>query len=255
MRFRGGDELGDLRFGQPARIGNLREVVAVLLQALDVLVRGDPHDDQLAILVGRPDRLDLDPWCCGRERAVVLQRVGVVGQLGGRADVIAEHILGRWHAVHLGQVIDERADEVGLGRPFLDGLGEVLVLRLRRIARLGDHLLRGHRNAGDEERCADDERDATRARGVIDRHCRNSLSLLERRGDSIRGRAGWRWGRRGRRERRRFDTKDRSARRRTKKTATPCCVLRWSHAGPGRRDGRREVGRITSTLRRSSECL
>ena len=192
VRFRRRHELGDLRLRQPARIGNLREVVAVLLQALDVLVRGNPDDDELAILVGGADRLDLDARSGRGERPVVLQRVGVVRQLGGCADVIAKHILGGGHARHLRQVIDEWADEVRLGRPFLDGLGEVLVLRLSRVARLGDHLLRGHRDAGEQERCTDDERDATRARGVFDRHCRNSLSLLGRRGDSIRGRAGWR---------------------------------------------------------------
>ena len=76
------DELGDLRVGQPARVGDLREVVAVLLQVLDVVVGGDPDDDQLAVLVGLADGLDLDARRGGGERAVVLQRVRVVGELG-----------------------------------------------------------------------------------------------------------------------------------------------------------------------------
>ena len=199
VRLRRRDELGDLRLGQPARVGNLRQVVAVLLQALDVLVRRDPDDDQLAVLVGLADRFDPDAWRGGGERAVVLQRIGVVGELAGRADVITEHVLGRRHARHLWQVIDERADEVRLRRPLLDELGEVFVLRLSGITRFGDHLLSRHRNAGEQQRRSDDERDAPIPRGVRDRHCRNSLSLLEGRGDSIRGRVRVVRRRRGRR--------------------------------------------------------
>ena len=62
-----------------------------------------------------------------------------------RADVIPEHRLRRRDPLHQRQVIDERADELRLRRPLLHRLGEVRVLRLRRIERLGDHLLRGMR--------------------------------------------------------------------------------------------------------------
>jgi hypothetical protein len=72
VRFGLRDELPDLLRRQPARVGDLRQPVAVLLQVPHVLVRRDPHDHQLAILVGTADRLDLDPVRQGLlERAVV----------------------------------------------------------------------------------------------------------------------------------------------------------------------------------------
>ena len=90
------DQLPDLGRRAAARIRDAREVVAVLRQVPDVLVRRDPDDDELAIFVGPADRLERD--AAGqrrRQRAVVLQDVGVVGELRRGADVIAEHVLRR----------------------------------------------------------------------------------------------------------------------------------------------------------------
>ena len=125
------DQLTDVGRRAAARIRDACEVVAVLRQVLDVFVRGDPDDDELAVFVGLADGFELD--AAGhrrRQRAVVLQDIGVVGELRGGADVIAEHVLRRGHAVHLRQMVDQRADEIRLRRPLLDRLGEVLVLRL-----------------------------------------------------------------------------------------------------------------------------
>ena len=129
-----GDQLTDLRRRAAARIRDASEVVAVLRQVLDVLVRRDPDDHELTVFVGFADRLNLDPAGNGcRQRAVVLQDVGVVGELRGCADVIPEHVLRGGHAVHLRQVVDQRADEIRLRRPVLHRFGEVLVLRLRGV--------------------------------------------------------------------------------------------------------------------------
>ena len=171
VRARRRHELSDLRVRQATRIGDPGQVVAILLEVLDVLVGRHPDDDQLAVFVGRAD--GFDPHArrrCG-ERAVVLQRVGVVGQLGRRPDVIPEDILRGRYARDLRQMIDERADEVGLSRPFLDELGEVVILRLRRVTRFGDHLLRRHRDGSEKDRRTNHESDAP--------HCRNSLSRLD----------------------------------------------------------------------------
>ena len=92
-----GDQLPDLPQRElPRGSAMRREVVAVLRQVLDVLVRRDPDHDELTVFVGFADRLDLDRRGDGcRQRAVVLQDVGVVGELRGRADVIPEHVLRR----------------------------------------------------------------------------------------------------------------------------------------------------------------
>ena len=88
-------------------------------EVLDVLVRRHPDDDQLASFVRLADRLDLHARRRRRERAVVLQDVGVVGQLRRRADVVAEHVLRRRDPRHHRQVIDQRAAEVRRRRPLL----------------------------------------------------------------------------------------------------------------------------------------
>jgi hypothetical protein len=141
-----GNQLFDLIRRQPARVGNLREVVAIALQAGHVLVGRHPHDDQLAILVGFADRFHCHARRRGRERTVVPEDVGVVGQLARRANVIAENVLRHRYTRDARQVIHERADEIRLRRPLLDGPGEILVLRLRGVACLGDRLLGGNRH-------------------------------------------------------------------------------------------------------------
>ena len=54
-------------------------------------------------------------------------------------------------------MIDERADEVRPRGPCLHGCGKVRILHLARIERFGDHLLRGHRDDGQEQRRANQE--------------------------------------------------------------------------------------------------
>ncbi len=165
LRFGGRNQLSDVGRRAAARISDAGEVVAVLRQGLDVLVRRDPDDDELAVFIGLADGFNLDAaGDGGRQRPVVLQDVGVVSELRGRADVIAEHIPRRGHAVHLRQMVDERADEIRLRRPLLDRPGEVLVLRLCRVSRLGDHLLRRHDGRGKHERQAETEGPASGAR-------------------------------------------------------------------------------------------
>ena len=149
------DELTDLLGGARAGVGDAREVLAVVLQIRDVRVRRNPDHHELSILVGPSDRLD--PHASrhrGREGLVVLQDVRVVGQFGGGADVVAEHVLRSRHAADLRQVIDQRAQEVRLRRPRLHRRGEIVVLGLRRVPRFGDHLLRRQRHGRDDEgRC------------------------------------------------------------------------------------------------------
>ncbi len=61
------------------------------------------------------------------ERVVILQHVRVIGQVLGRADIIAENVLGRWNDGRFRQMIHQRADEFGPGGPFLDQAGEFVV--------------------------------------------------------------------------------------------------------------------------------
>ena len=56
------------------------------------------------------------------ERAEVPLLIGDVGQLLLGADVVAEDVLRRRHAGFLGQMIDERRQELGLGRRLLHEL-------------------------------------------------------------------------------------------------------------------------------------
>ena len=161
MRLRRRDQLPDLFRGQAARVGDLREIVAIALQVADVVVRRYPDDDQLAVFIRTADRLDLYTRRRRGERTAVLEDVGVIRQLRGRADVVPEHIFRRRNARHFRQVIDERAHVVRLRRPLLHRLREVLVLRLRRVARVEDHLLRGHRDRREYDRgSGGDHRDA-----------------------------------------------------------------------------------------------
>src|SRR5690606_15942500 len=90
----------------------------------------------------------------GVERPVVLQDVGVVGELRRGADVVPEDVFRHRDAGDLRKVIDQGADEVRLRRPLLHRFREILVLRLLRITGLGHHLLRRDRDRGNEDRYA-----------------------------------------------------------------------------------------------------
>ena len=143
------DQRADLRVGHAARIGDLREVVAVVLEILDVLLGRHPDDDELAVFVRLADRLDLHARRCLRERAVVLEDVGVVRQLRRRADVVPEHVLRRRNSRRRAEVIDERTAELRPLCPLDVELREVFILSLFRVARFSDGLLRGkHRGSG-----------------------------------------------------------------------------------------------------------
>ncbi len=147
-----GDQLVDLCVGESARVGELGEVVAIVLEILDVVLRGDPNDDELAPFVGLADRLDFDARRRLGQRAIVLQNVSVVGELGRRADVVAEDVLWRGDAGDERQMVDEWAAVVRACGPLGVELGEFGVLLLMRIAGFGDGLLGGKaRNGGEAE--------------------------------------------------------------------------------------------------------
>ena len=126
------DQLPDLFIGQAARIGDLGQVVAVLLQDSYVLFRRNPHHDQFAPFVGFADRLHLDPRCGRGQRAVEPQHVGIVGQLLRRADVVAEHVLRRRDALDERQMIDQRAAVLRVPGPLLVEFGKFFILGLLR---------------------------------------------------------------------------------------------------------------------------
>ena len=124
-----GDDLLRLRVGERARVGELREIARDTVSRFLIDSSAPTKTTtQLAAFVALADRHDLDARRRRRQRAVVLQDVGVVGQLLRRADVVAEHVLGRRDAGHFGQVIDQRAHELRPGRPFLDRAGEVRIV-------------------------------------------------------------------------------------------------------------------------------
>ena len=148
VRLRILDELLHLRIGESARVGELRQVRPVLREVLEVVFRRHPDDDELASFVRLADRLDLHARRRLRQGAIVLQDVGVVGELRRRADVVAEHVLRRGNPRHERQMVDERAAEFRRSRPVGVEFGEFRVLLLLGIARLGHGLLRGQRGDG-----------------------------------------------------------------------------------------------------------
>jgi hypothetical protein len=66
-----------------------------------------------------------------REGVVIAKYIGVVSELFGRADVMAEHIFGRGHTGARREMVDQRANELGLGGPFFDACGEIRIHGLR----------------------------------------------------------------------------------------------------------------------------
>ena len=134
-RLRGVEDAGRLGLGEPARIGEAGQGAAVRLQRTDVRLARDEHHQALATFVGAPDLEHLHPWGLRGQGAVVAVEVLGVGQGLGLTHVVAEHVMGRGHRATLGQVIHERAQELGLGRPFPHRLCEVRVHGLRRFGR------------------------------------------------------------------------------------------------------------------------
>ena len=142
------DELVHLRFGHSTRVGEPAKIHAVLGEFSHVLVGRHPDHHQFAPLVGAADGLDLHATGGRRQRAIVLELVGVVREFLRRTDVVAEHVLGSRNARHQGQVIDQRTARTWIAEPGLVVLGECFVLALFRIAGVGGELLRGERGRG-----------------------------------------------------------------------------------------------------------
>src|SRR5262249_42047664 len=126
-RFRPGDDLLRLVFGDLARVGELGEIAAIGLDVFDRLFVGHDHDQTLAPFVRLSDVDRLDPRRFGRQLAIVLVDFARAGQLLRRSDVITESVFGRRHARDFRQVVYKRAHEFGPRCPLFDGPGEVLV--------------------------------------------------------------------------------------------------------------------------------
>ena len=88
----------------------------------------DQHDEDLPAFVGRADGRDLDARRGRGQRPVVAIEICGVRQPARGADVIAEDVLGRRHAVRERQVVHQGAGELRGGRPLLHQGGEVRVL-------------------------------------------------------------------------------------------------------------------------------
>ena len=141
VRLRIGQHRLHLGLGHAARVGDLREVFPVLVEALHIRLRRDPDHDELTTFVGATDGFDLHPRRRCSERAVILQLIGVVRELARRADVVAEHIARGRDARHQWQVIHQRAAVLRIGEPLLVALRERRILLLIGIARFGRELL------------------------------------------------------------------------------------------------------------------
>ena len=89
----------------------------------------DVEDHDVAALFGLAGDLGLD--ASGQrffERAEIALLIGDVGQLLLGADVVSENVFRRRHARFLGQMIDKRRHELGLGRRFLHKLRKISVV-------------------------------------------------------------------------------------------------------------------------------
>ena len=109
-----------LGVGEAARVGKAGEVFAVVVEVRDRVLRADENDDGVAAFLGLADADHLHAGSMRRQGVVIAQDIGVVSQLLGRADVMAEDFLGRRHGGADGKMVHQRADELRLGGPFLD---------------------------------------------------------------------------------------------------------------------------------------
>ena len=83
-----------LRLAQPAGIREVGEVAAVAVEVREGRLVRNRHHHHLAVLVGAADRGDRDPRRGVGEGSVVVQQLGVVGQLARRPDVAPEDVPG-----------------------------------------------------------------------------------------------------------------------------------------------------------------
>ena len=137
------DNLMRLRFGDSARIGELREVLAVDLQVAYILFGRDQDDHGFPAFLGLAGRDYLYAVRFVGQRAVVFQNIGVVVQHTGRANVVSQHVARRGDRGGRRQMIDERAREFRLGDPLLLVLGEDLIHGLTGGTHLGDSQSQG----------------------------------------------------------------------------------------------------------------
>ena len=173
------DQRRDFGFTSPARIGNLGKIGPISRHRLHVRFGGDPDHHQLAALVGAPDRLDLDARGRGGQRPIVAELVGIVGELPGRADVIAEYVLRGRDPVDQRQVVHQRTPEPEIGEPFPVALHEGRVLLLAGVAGVDAGLLRCERTS--DERSGADEREHHCPASRRDRsegHCEDSSRVI-----------------------------------------------------------------------------
>ena len=156
-RRRRGDQRFRLRIVHVdgARIAELREPRAVLVELRHDRVRGDRDGDHLASFFGLADGDDLD--AAGRgllEHAHVLVDLFGVRQLAGRAGDVAQHRLRRRHRFRRGEVVHQRRAEERLGRVLLDLLA---VLDVDGNLGVADERLRLLRRERRRQQCAGDE--------------------------------------------------------------------------------------------------
>jgi hypothetical protein len=130
-----GDHLARLLFAEATRIGKLCEVAAILFQVADGLFAGDGNHQDVAAFIAFACVEDFDARALFGKRAKVFVNAFGVGQLLWHANVVAQHVLRRGHARDFRQMIDKRADELRLCRPFFDRPGKVFVHLLFRLLR------------------------------------------------------------------------------------------------------------------------
>ncbi len=163
-----GDEVGGLGVGEAARIGKAGEVLPLLIEVSDGVLRADEDDDRVAAFFGLADADDFDARGMRGESVVIAEDIGVIGEFFGRADVVAEDIFGRRHCGAEGEMVDERAHELRLGGPLFDLCGVVGIHGLGRWLRCGC-LGGGGDGQGSEERGSEEyeqERSGTPEHGA-----------------------------------------------------------------------------------------
>jgi hypothetical protein len=120
-----------LCFGERrARIGELAVTTTMLFEVAKRLLGPYEDDDTLAAFVRGPDRQHLHPGRRRLERPVVTEDVLVVSELSRRTNVVAEYLARCRDAIHDGEMIDQRAQELGESRPLANHAGELAVLAL-----------------------------------------------------------------------------------------------------------------------------
>ena len=129
--FGPGDNLMRLDLRQITRVGQLGQVFTIAFEIRHRLVRAHEYDDILPPLVRLPDGHHLNPRRLVGKGPVVLQYVGVIGELLRSPHVVSDHVLRRGDPVDYGQVVDKGAQKLRPRRPLLDEARELVILWLR----------------------------------------------------------------------------------------------------------------------------